>query len=487
MDDTPENDLIPKEKGNAGKSDSSSDVFLKDSSCSRGNIPRVSLRLPFKSETFKAQSLLARFHSSRKSESGIKSDIRTFNSPWSGFRRGGNNPKLDTNPDSVSETEITSASLPDDLNEKSDVLSDTSICSSKSGPESALCEGGNKTETVFLSKEDAPFLPPEGQKSSESWFGTWPGRPRKLKGLKKRLLPSGGKNTSDAVDKKNGKLQAGEGNLSLDLDTLCDKFDQRNALEGPENGKFDEQDMNRSKKGPAEHVSLDTLLESLPLVYDPTTRQLHVGNANRKGYHDYTCHKTIMLKKKAHDYRSDCKVQDNVNEENLESDRNLFLEDESQQKEALLNSSEIGDSIFSCKHLEIIQEVDENSENARLMNKETPQSGNVSGSSSLERGAFESPRNSLQRASTTNSLSITDASSFSSLSSSNTELSAYSASDSAVCLTSHLSDTSSLRDFNLGEGETRRKEKESPTFIEMVFLFMRLGCLVNVYFISEVL
>ena len=76
--------------------------------------------------------------------------------------------------------------------------------------------------------------------------------------------------------------------------------------------------------------------------------------------------------------------------------------------------------------------MDENSESARLIGKGVSQSGNVSGSSSLERGVFESPRNSLQRASTTNSLSITDASSFSSLSSSNTELSIYSASDSAL-------------------------------------------------------
>lgn len=472
MDGTTDHDLILRDNASPERNDSSSEAFLKDSSSPKsGGISKVSLRLlPFKSESFKAQSLLARFHSSRKSESGIKSDLKGSSGPWSSFSRGGRTPpkvgagnfETSQGVGTVSDTEITSASLPDDLNQNSGLIN---YSSTKARDSSAAPSDDAEKTSAFACGEDAPFLSSEGQKSSESWFGTWPGRPRKLKSLKKRLLTSGTKNAAtDQFSKTSERMKDGE-ETNNQVGTGSEKAVIKDREQNCK-GKLDEySELNLSNftNDPAHHVSLDTLLESLPLVYDPTTRQLCVGSA-KKGHNDK--HNKSRMSKAFSPERSESSEDAQIeNKEHIGSEvRSLDTEDES-QKEALLKTYETGDSIISSKHLEIIQEVDESSESVRLIGKGTPQSGNVSGSSSLERGVFESPRNSLQRASTTNSLSITDASSFSSLSSSNTELSAYSASDSAVCLASHLSETSSLRDFPFGEGENKSKRKGITDFL----------------------
>ncbi|XP_071520095.1 uncharacterized protein [Panulirus ornatus] len=465
MDVTTENDFHLKDRVN-DINDETPDVLLKDSHSTRSGISKVSLRLPFKSESFKAQSLLARFHSSRKSESGIKSELKTVNNGSGlGFGRGWNRHKQGHNIDVLHcaglEPGNTSASLPDDLHQNSNVSVNLSsptavinVCRSK----------GDDSETVSgCVTEESPFLPPGGQRATESWFDTWPGQPKKLKSLRKRLLTSGtNKNNSgpvNGVENHEGGEESKESSCLLPKDVNADRNEECDLPRNSDRVQEDtEPEMNsRLPDVTGHHVSLDALLESLPLVYDPSTRQLCLGTS-KKGQNELSSKRMsntslpdydILPEKQSLDSRKDYSILKENHEES--------------QREALLKTSDTGEAPLP-KPLEIIQEADENGETVRLIDKSTSQSGNVSGSSSLERGNYESPRNSLQRVGTNNSLSITDASSFSSLSSSNTELSAYSASDSAVCLGSHQSDTGSLRDFVLTDNDGKTKKKGITDF-----------------------
>lgn len=466
MDDTTESDFHLKDSIN-GKNDETSDVLLRESHSTRSSIPKVSLRLPFKSESFKAQSLLARFHSSRKSESGIKNEIKTVNNGSGlGFGRGWNRHKQGHNIDVLHcaelEPENTSASLPDDLHQNSSVavnvnspLVGINVCRKK----------GDAPETSVSGciSEESPFLPPGGQRVTESWFDTWPGQTKKLKSLRKRLLASGtNKNNSGPInDTENHERveDCRESSCLLPQNLNADRNEEFVLPRISDRIQDDiEPEMNSRLPELTGHcVSLDALLESLPLVYDPSTRQLCLGSS-KKGQNESS-------NKRMSNTISDYDIH--PEKQNLDSRKEYSVlneKDEESQKEALLKTSDTGEATLP-KPLEIIQEVDENGETVRLIDKSTPQSGNVSGSSSLERGNYESPRDSLQRVGTNNSLSITDASSFSSLSSSNTELSAYSASDSAVCLGSHQSDTGSLRDFVLTDNDGKTKKKGITDFL----------------------
>ncbi|XP_042225776.1 TBC1 domain family member 14-like isoform X2 [Homarus americanus] len=473
MDDTTENDHCLNERS-IGKNDETADVLLKDSNSARSSVPKVSLRLPFKSESFKAQSLLARFHSSRKSDSGIKSELKSGNNgSGHGFPRGWSRQKQVNNYD-ISQCvgfvpENTSASLPDDLNQNPSVALNVSKVTCAINGASRATSDVPETSISGCISEESPFLPTGGQRVAESWFCTWPGRPRKLKNLRKKLLTSGtnNKNNSGSVNGIENHERGEETQISSSLFPKSLNTDRYEECDTPKNSDIRQENSepemcSKVSELPSHHVSLDTLLESLPLVYDPSTRQLCLGTSRR------------VQNDSSNKRMSNTNILDNYNfdippeKQKLDSNKGyseLKEKGEESQKEALLKSPDAGDITSIPKSLEIIQEVDENGETVRLIDKSTPQSGNVSGSSSLERGNYESPRSSLQRVGTNNSLSITDASSFSSLSSSNTELSAYSASDSAVCLGSHQSDTGSLRDFVLTDNDGKTKKKGITDFL----------------------
>lgn len=487
MDDTTDSDLCFREHLN-GKNGPTSEGLLRDSGSSRNNIPKVSLKLPFKSEAFRAQSLLARFHSSRKSESGIKNEVKSgSNAPWrsGGRHKQGNSQceppgNLCNSPSTVENSgsgrSNTSASLPEDLNQNLDVV-EGECAQDPKGAFPALSKargkgtGGDdeRPDATSLSTETVPFVGvgEGGQKGVESWFRTWPGRPRKLKGLRKRLLTAG-TSSKAAADLANGakdeqgveRRDEGEGLLvQVEGEGHGDGLLESSCVSVPE----DEGEMSSKVAKGSPHVSLDALLESLPLVYDPATKQLCLGTP-RKGQNNYI---NKRMTNTAATEASECDGISDKLKLDYESDcSTLEVREEESLKESLLKTSDICDAASPQKPLEIIQEVDESGENIRLIDKNpSPQSGNVSGSSSLERGYFESPRNSLQRVGTNNSLSITDASSFSSLSSSNTELSAYSATDSAVCLGSQQSDTSSLRDFSIADSDGKTKKRGITDFL----------------------
>ncbi|XP_027226509.2 serine-rich adhesin for platelets [Penaeus vannamei] len=495
MDDTTDPDLCLREHLN-GKNGPTSEGLVRDTGSSRNSIPKVSLKLPFKSEAFRAQSLLARFHSSRKSESGIKHEVKSGSAaPWrSGGRhkQGGSEPPaaLGDSPSAVENSgsgrSTTSASLPEDLNQNLDAGEGEGAQEGKGAfpvfPKArGKGTGGDdeRPDSTSLSTEAGPFVGvgEGGQKGVESWFRTWPGRPRKLKGLRKKLLTAGtsGKAAGDLAngtreEQGSGPREEGEGLLVQgEGEGHVEGLSESSCVSVPE----DEGEMtSRVVKG-SPHVSLDALLESLPLVYDPATKQLCLGTP-RKGQNNY------MNKRMSNTTATEGSECDGIPEKlklDFESDCSTLEEREEESlKESLLKTSDICDTASPPKPLEIIQEVDESGENIRLIDKNpSPQSGNVSGSSSLERGYYESPRNSLQRVSTNNSLSITDASSFSSLSSSNTELSAYSATDSAVCLGSQQSDTSSLRDFSIADSDGKTKKRGITDFLTRYVLWGHLA------------
>lgn len=481
MDDTPEPDPCVREHL-SGRHGPTPEGSARDSASSRNGIPKVSLKLPFKSEAFRAQSLLARFHSSRKSESGLKHEVRGA-APWrSGGRpRSGEPPAaaLCASP-SAAAPGSTSASLPEDLNQN---LGEGEGAQEAKGAFPAFPKGRGKASAADDERPDATSLSTEavpfagvgegGQKGVESWFRTWPGRPRKLKGLRKKLLPAGasGKAAGDLANGAREEQGSGRGEEGEGL--LVQGEGEGHGAAPSESScvsvPADEGEMTSRVVRGSPHVSLDALLESLPLVYDPATKQLCLGTP-RKGQNNYVNKRMSntaategsecdgIPDKLKLDYESDCSTLEEREEESL--------------KESLLKTSDVCDTTSPPKPLEIIQEVDESGENIRLIDKNpSPQSGNVSGSSSLERGYYESPRNSLQRVSTNNSLSITDASSFSSLSSSNTELSAYSATDSAVCLGSQQSDTSSLRDFSIADSDGKTKKRGITDFLTRYVLW----------------
>lgn len=472
MDNTTGSNFSLKDNAN-GKNDETSDTLLKDTSSNRSTISKVSLRLPFKSDTFKAQSLLARFHSSRKSDSGIKSEFKaTNNGTGLGLGRGWKKPGngAEVSQSAGIEPENTSASLPDDLNQNSTV--DVNTSSVKSGITGVCRTKSNEQETCMKGcmSEDSPFLPTSNNQkgTTESWFDTWPGRPKKLKSLRKRLLTSGTNNKSNTVPTQinraeiNTKNDGNELRLPPEELKTAQTDDDSSVLKCYSTREVESGDAMTStvpSLAAGHHVSLDALLESLPLVYDPSTRQLCLG-ATKRGKNDFSSKIMSNLNKFEH---SEC---DSLEQQRLETEQSVLEEDAKEShSEALLKYSEAYETSSLLKPLEIIQEVDENGETVRLIDKNTPQSGNVSGSSSLERGRFESPRNSLQRVGTNNSLSVTDASSFSSLSSSNTEFSGYSASDSAVCLGSQQSDTCSLRDLILTDNDGKTKKKGITDFL----------------------
>nr|XP_045597853.1 TBC1 domain family member 14-like [Procambarus clarkii] len=458
------------------KSDGTADVRLRDSSSTRSGIHKVSLRLSFKSESFKAQSLLARFHSSRKSESGIKGELKAVNSGSGlGITRGWSRQKQGNNFD-VShcvelESENTSASLPDDLNQNSDIVASVCdpVCGINGTGRTESDEPGPEKSISGSISEESAFLPVGGEKVTESWFCTWPGRPRKLKSLRKRLLTSAtnNKHNSEIVNVCQNHEHGEENHESSCLLSQSLSTDEHESCLITESldMKLDTNKLEMCSKTPdltSGHVSLDAILESLPLVYDPSTKQLCLGTS-KKCQNDFSSKR--MSNASIHT-NCDNDVSPERQKLNLGKEYSDFKgKDVESHIEELLTISDTGEATSLPKSLEIIQEVDENGETLKLIEKLTPQSGNVSGSSSLERGHFESPRNSLQRVGTNNSLSITDASSFSSLSSSNTELSAYSASDSAVCLGSHQSDAGSLRDYILTDIDGKTKKKGITDFL----------------------
>nr|XP_053654628.1 TBC1 domain family member 14-like [Cherax quadricarinatus] len=459
MDEATES--VARHKGNTA--DATPDVSLKEHISASTTIHRVSRRLPFKPESFKAQSLLARFHSSRKSESGIKGELKSINSSSGlGFTLGWSRHKTGNNFEVSLETENTSASLPDDLNHNSGVC--VSVCSERCGVSEGTrvrSDAGDKCVA-----EETPFLPVSSDRLTDSWFCTWPGRPRKLKGLTKRLLISGtSKNNNEAVSVHQNSEQDQEEQESSCLLPSSMTTDNKEECVIPKKVNKTQEDMNMSTKVPnltSHNVSLDALLESLPLVYNPSTRQLCLGTS-KKAQNDIN-----NKRMENSSIQSNCDIDFSKEKQKLELDNgNSDLKGKiaESHRESFLSLSDTGEPISLPKSLEIIQEVDENGETLKLIDKSAPTSGNVSGSSSLERGHYESPRNSLQRVGTNNSLSFTDASSFSSLSSSNTELSAYSASDSAVCLGSLQSDTGSLRDFVLTDSDGKTKKKGITDFL----------------------
>lgn len=429
MNETSENEDHQRENENL-------DALLKDTRTKS----KVALRIPFKPETFKAQSLLARFHSSRKSDSGIKSEVKT-----SGRRRvkTGN---FEVIPSTVTSPEDTSASLPDDLHQSPQVTPG--------------CEGGhheaprNDLGRVFtrcLSEEVTLASNGEGQRDVDSLFGTWPGRPRKLKSLRKRLLASAA-NSRITPDNAPKPVESDETQETACLLPRAMDDTPRSLVA---DGTVSEMPAKTSEVL-GQNVSLDALLESLPLIYDPSTKQLCLGTLKKP--HNDCAGKGMSGKSLIGEIDSDV----HPDKQKFGSGKGVCEETESQEESSV---SEVGEGPPPSKTLEIIQEVEENTETVKLIEGNSPQSGNVSGSSSLERGNYEGLRNGLQRIGTSNSLSITDASSFSSLSSLNTELSAYSASDSAVCLGSHQSDTGSLRDFALADNDGKSKKRGIADFL----------------------
>lgn len=411
------------------------DVLLKDSRTRS----KVALRIPFKPETFKAQSLLARFHSSRKSDSGIKSEVKTGRG-----RRRVKTGNFEVISSAVTESEDTSASLPDDLHQSPQVTPGAV------GGHHGVGDDLGRVFTRCLS-EEVTLTPTGGQRVAESLFGTWPGRPRKLKSLRKRLLASGvnSRITPDNDPKARDSDETQE--TACLLPRAMDDTPRADLGDGtvPELPT-------KTPEVLGQNVSLDDLLESLPLIYDPSTKQLCLGTL-KKTQNDGTG-KGMSGKSPIDEIDRDVHPE----KQKLGSGKGVS-EETSESQEGCV--SEVGEVPALPKALEIIQEVEENAETLKLIEGNSPQSGNVSGSSSLERGNYEGVRNGLQRIGTSNSLSITDASSFSSLSSLNTELSAYSASDSAVCLGSHQSDTGSLRDFVLTDNDGKSKKRGIADFL----------------------
>lgn len=468
MDDNSEVSVSATEDAKR-KSEESCEALLRDPPSSRSGISKVTLRLPFKSESFKAQSLLARFHSSRKSESGIKSDIKpNSNGSGLGFARRWRRQKSGNNFETLEnigvESETTSSSLPDDLNQNINVTLNESSQSGAIGDESRGSDELGPPISRCLSEESG-FMPVGSQRTADNLFGTWPGRPRKLKNLKKRLLASG-PNQSFPEPVTSAKIHDSEKKEDSHPLPQHVSVDQNEELYDFSTKKDTTNEMKSTLvEVPtvlSQHVSLDALLESLPLIYDPTTKQLCLATP-KKGRPDSSV--TRM---------SSANIGNSEGEFHLELLHKLGAnkgksefcgKDEESLKEFLSKNSDSTEAPTIPKPLEIIQEVDENGETIRLIDSSAPQSGNVSGSSSLERGTYESVRNSLQRIGTSNSLSITDASSFSSLSSSNTELSVYSASDSAVCLASHHSDTASLPDFVPTDNDGKSKKRGIADFL----------------------
>ena len=455
-----------------------SDGVLKDSySTSRNGIAKVTLRIPFKPDTFKAQSLLARFHSSRKSDSGIKSELKTSSGASGlGFGRGWRRQKSGNNfevpPSVVTEEENTSTSLPDDLHQNTNVARNEGGSVGGDNGVSTASDELDTTITRCFSGEVA-LSPTRGQREDEGLFGTWPGRPRKLKILKKRLLAStsGTRINPDNVPavKTSESAETPESRETSFLLPHTMDTQQWDEPAASRKTKTDLEDgsvlgMNqRTAEAPTHNVSLDALLESLPLIYNPTTKQLCLGTL-KNGHHESTVN-GMSTQNTIDDFNSDIHPE----KQKLGCSENypgIGKENDESQEESFSSNSDLGEAPTLPKTLEIIQEVEENGESIKLIDKSSsPQSGNVSGSSSLERGNYETLKNCLQRVGTSNSLSITDASSFSSLSSLNTELSAYSASDSAVCLGSHQSDTGSLRDFVITDDDGKSKKRGIADFL----------------------
>lgn len=451
-----------------------SDGLLKDSCSSRCGIAKVTLRIPFKPETFKAQSLLARFHSSRKSDSGIKSEFKASGGASGlGFGRGWRRQKTGNNfevpPSVVTEPENTSASLPDDLNQNTHVATNEG---GSIGGDNGVSTASDELDTAITRcfSEEVALSPTGGQREAEGLFGTWPGRPRKLKSLRKRLLTSGSSsriNPDNVPAAKTSESEESRETCSLLPHTMDTKlWDDPAASRKTKVVVEDGYGLGMNSKTSevtGQNVSLDALLESLPLIYNPTTKQLCLGTL-KKGHNESSVNG--MSSKTTND-NFNCDIH--PEKQKLGSSENYSEteeQNEESQDERFCSNSDFGEAPSLPKPLEIIQEVEESGETIKLIDKgSSPHSGNVSGSSSLERGNYESLRNSLQRVGTSNSLSITDASSFSSLSSINTELSAYSASDSAVCLGSHQSDTGSLRDFVLTDNDGKSKKRGIADFL----------------------
>lgn len=419
------------------------DVLLKDSR-TRSKVP---LRIPFKPENFKAQSLLARFHSSRKSDSGIKSEVKSEVKAFGRGRRRVKTGNFEVIPSAVTESENTSASLPDDLHQSPQV---TPGEGGAVGGHHGVGDDLGRVFTRCLS-EEVTLTPTGGQRVTESLFGTWPGRPRKLKSLRKRLLATGG-NSRITPD---NDPKASETDETRETACLLPRAMDSTPMADVEDGTVPELPA-KTPEVLGQNVSLDALLESLPLIYDPSTKQLCLGTL-KKTQNDGTG-KGMSAKSPIDE--NDCDVH--PEKQKLGSGKGVSEETLESQEGGVCD---VGEAPALPKALEIIQEVEESAETVKLIEGNSPQSGNVSGSSSLERGNYEGVRNGLQRIGTSNSLSITDASSFSSLSSLNTELSAYSASDSAVCLGSHQSDTGSLRDFVLTDNDGKTKKRGIADFL----------------------
>lgn len=468
MNDTSESDGQPRDS--ILEKHELSDGLLKDSCSSRCGIAKVALRIPFRPETFKAQSLLARFHSSRKSDSGIKSELKASSGSGLGFGRGWRRQKAGNNfevlPSGVAEAENTSASLPDDLNHNTQAARGEGGAVGGDNGVGAPREDLQRVFTRCFS-EEVTLSSTGGQRDGDNLFGTWPGRPRKLKSLRKKLLATGSSSRINPDNVPSEKTRESEERETASLlPQTMDSHQWNDTPAGsqrmqtdPEEGTVSEM----SSKAPemaSQNVSLDALLESLPLIYNPATKQLCLGTVKKT--------QNEPLGKGMSGKASFDETDRDIHPEKqklVSSKIYPELSEECESQEDGL-SNEPGEAPALSKALEIIQEVEESGETVKLIDKgSSPQSGNVSGSSSLERGNYECLRNSIQRIGTSNSLSITDASSFSSLSSLNTELSAYSASDSAVCLGSHQSDTGSLRDFILTDDDGKSKKRGIADFL----------------------
>ncbi|XP_076034464.1 TBC1 domain family member 12-like isoform X2 [Oratosquilla oratoria] len=320
----------------------------------------------------------------------------------------------------------------------------------------------------------------------KEWFRTWPERHAKLKQLLKKksvsdiepgmpsqqewlleeAVPTLVESEDEYLsrDESKGKLvykHGSEENFDSEQDLMTKCFTEESHLLSHDHSD----DVTSKKKANGsttqdrllvksshQNVSLDTLLESIPLVYDPVNKQLclrHKGDS-------LSCHRKMSQERLPELVLK----EDPANTNKPETEDNRLVSPERnrlQEGHGKLSPSS------DCVTLQSIQEVEEN-EGGLLVDCNSYNHHSRSGSSDCAN--LDSPKNTLQRVSTHNSLSVTDTGSFSSLSSSNTELSLHSVSatteDSAVGLGSQASDNSSVQDLIL---DTKVKRKGITDFI----------------------
>ena len=244
------------------------------------------------------------------------------------------------------------------------------------------------------------------------------------------------------------------------------------------------------------NLTLDNVLESLPLVYDPSTKQLCLGvdkksiNSKKESHNllDRVLNRPIKNNLELESYdETDFKKNIGSSHEktNLHFGQSSSCDGEDEEvKESLLSSNSIchdniKDSVdIACEEME--EKVDDikykknNNQHKRDFELSFQSKNKVTTDQTSESDSLKG--NSLPRTTTSASLSFTDASSVSSISSSNTEVSLASASDSAVCL---ASDTVSLKDLHL-DIDCKGKKKAFTDFFPRLEIYFD-----NTYFVNS--